>query len=252
MMVYNDNLMSIDNNSPRKDSGNPNRYSWAEEVIVHEYGHGKMEEIKKVLERCDGNSSVVIKQEPGTSNIKREIRSEDREISLDFIDSVNEQKFERLVKEEKLKTPFKRRHSNTPSNESRSGSPNSSMQSDNCEVRPKPYRRRVNEKRARHSSQSSSSSSTQGTETDPSILARRQKQIDYGKNTVAYDHYIERVPKNLRTREHPRTPNKFGKYSRRAFDGLIKIWRKQLHYYDPPKVENEDQAVSTDSESESD
>ncbi|CAM9747870.1 unnamed protein product, partial [Choristocarpus tenellus] len=32
-------------------------------------------------------------------------------------------------------------------------------------------------------------------ETDPRRLAQRQKQIDYGKNTLGYDIYVATVPK---------------------------------------------------------
>ena len=51
------------------------------------------------------------------------------------------------------------------------------------------------------------------TETDPVTLERRQKQIDYGKNTDAYKTYIKCVPKESRHRTFPRTPEK-GTYYR--------------------------------------
>ena len=45
-----------------------------------------------------------------------------------------------------------------------------------------------------------------------------------------------------RTKEHPRTPPMYQKYSRRGWDGMVKLRRKQLHAWDPKedgKIDNE-------------
>ena len=81
---------------------------------------------------------------------------------------------------------------------------------------------------------SSTSGSVLGAmETDMAVLKRRQKQIDYGKNTIGYQNYITLIPKEKRGKKDPHTPNKFGKFARRSFDSMIRVWRMKLHAYDP-------------------
>ncbi|RVE50844.1 hypothetical protein evm_004411 [Chilo suppressalis] len=89
-------------------------------------------------------------------------------------------------------------------------------------------------------------------ETDVAILQRRQKQIDYGKNTVGYHNYTQEVPLDKRSKEHPKTPDKYAKYSRRSWDTLIRLWRKKLHEYDTNNCDDTvDIAEELDSDSSS-
>jgi histone RNA hairpin-binding protein len=72
-----------------------------------------------------------------------------------------------------------------------------------------------------------------GEETDPHRLRQRQKQVDYGKNTLGYDRYMQLVPKERRRRTDPRTPDIHARISTKRFNGLVRAWRRRLHEFDP-------------------
>ena len=76
-------------------------------------------------------------------------------------------------------------------------------------------------------------------ETDHHRLSQRQKQLDIGKNTVAYERYLVAVPKNNRVTsrkytDQPVTPLKTQVCSKRAWDGQVRKWRRLLHQYSLP------------------
>lgn len=51
-----------------------------------------------------------------------------------------------------------------------------------------------------------------------------------------------------RQKEHPKTPPKNLKYTRRAWDGLVKSWRVKLHCWDPD-CKNDDDTITSGSSS---
>lgn len=69
-----------------------------------------------------------------------------------------------------------------------------------------------------------------GVETDEARLAARQKQIDYGIETVGYQNYTRLATRTQRG--DPVIPNKFQKCSKRSWDGQVRKWRRTLHFFD--------------------
>ncbi|CAF0919614.1 unnamed protein product [Adineta steineri] len=70
-------------------------------------------------------------------------------------------------------------------------------------------------------------------ESDPHTLRQRTKEILKGKMSESYATYIAKYPnKKQRRREHPTSPNKYRKCSRRCFDGQLRTWRRNLHQFD--------------------
>ena len=80
-------------------------------------------------------------------------------------------------------------------------------------------------------------------ETDEHKLKQRQRQIDYGKNTLGYARYLELVNKSARKGSDIWTPDIHAAMSKRAFDGCVRKWRRLLHAYDPPVEGDEDIVV---------
>jgi len=85
-------------------------------------------------------------------------------------------------------------------------------------------------------------------ETDELVLNRREKQLEYGKNTIDYDTYCRIIPKDDRKDTMPRTPVKNKKYSRRQWDGMVKNWKQMIHTLVARYNENDNDDMEESSE----
>lgn len=83
------------------------------------------------------------------------------------------------------------------------------------------------------------------------VLSRRQKQIEYGYNTLDYSQYKNTVPLSQRCPSDPRTPNVQRKYSRNIWDGLIKDWKVGIHDWARRNPVNSDIHDNTSTNTES-
>ncbi|CAN8075252.1 unnamed protein product [Agarophyton chilense] len=70
-----------------------------------------------------------------------------------------------------------------------------------------------------------------GVETDEHRLFQRQKQIAYGKNTLAYDRFIAACPREKRKKGDPMTPLIRQKCSKRSFMGQVTSWKKKIYAF---------------------
>ncbi|KAH7815026.1 putative histone RNA hairpin-binding protein [Monocercomonoides exilis] len=64
-------------------------------------------------------------------------------------------------------------------------------------------------------------------------IEQREKQIIYGKSTSGYRNYVSAVKKDQRDPHiHPSTPKPEWNCSKRAFDSVVRSWRRYLHGWD--------------------
>lgn len=201
--------------------------SWAEQVIKEEQEEEEKLREKSSCTDMQANSDTQISLDDSNASCKREIE-------IDILDSANVEKYEKLVRSDMIKSPFKRRLSGETDGNGNEAHPDTDRYK-KSKTHEDDHGRAYSRRESTDSGDGSSQSSRRPVEYERDIetLVRRQKQIDYGKNTLGYENYMRQVPREQRTKEHPKTPPKHIKYSRRAWDGLVRVWRKKLHCFDP-------------------
>ncbi|CAF4272823.1 unnamed protein product, partial [Rotaria magnacalcarata] len=58
-------------------------------------------------------------------------------------------------------------------------------------------------------------------------------------------HFFSFINRKQRRREHPTSPNKYRKCSRRCFDGQLRTWRRNLHQFDEENENNKQELTDT-------
>ncbi|VDO36045.1 unnamed protein product [Brugia timori] len=64
---------------------------------------------------------------------------------------------------------------------------------------------------------------------DEITLLRRSKEIEKAKGKPVYAKYLAKVPRHARTKDMPKTPNKYISYSRRSWDKQVRVWKRRLY-----------------------
>jgi len=111
--------------------------------------------------------------------------------------------------------------------------PSTATSIESCNLQKLPISRLTSPCPDGNNSVSKSPNSTSPKIIDTHQLEQRQKQIEYGHQTLGYIRFRLLVPKEKRTRDDPRTPKKIQACSKRSWDGQIKKWRRDLHKWDP-------------------
>lgn len=95
------------------------------------------------------------------------------------------------MKEEKIKSPFKRRLSGESDATTASEMDSKKTRLDE----PKDLRDRLRTESSSSGGSSNAVRQARDFEMDNAVLERRQKQVDYGKNTVGYENYLAQISK---------------------------------------------------------
>lgn len=74
--------------------------------------------------------------------------------------------------------------------------------------------------------------SEQCPETDAHRIRQRQDQVDLGTNSITYDRYRLRVPRERRNRNEPTTPDATRQIAKKRWDARVKQWKRDLQAYD--------------------